>query len=89
VDDHGLGFQIPAGIKDFFVFSVESRPAVCPSKSHIKWTPGAVSRGVTRPDLVTDHSSSSSSEIKNAEAIYLPSHAFSLLDSASRISVHG
>jgi hypothetical protein len=38
--------------------------------------------GVTRPDLVTDHSSPSSAEIKNAEAGYLLPHTSFLLDAS-------
>jgi hypothetical protein len=59
-----LGFdsQPELGI---FLFTA-SRTALGPTQPPIRWVPGALSLGLKRPPRETDHSPSSSAEIKNA-----------------------
>jgi hypothetical protein len=48
-----------------FLFTTVSRTALRPTQPPTLWVPGALSLGVKRPGRQTDHSPSSSAEIKN------------------------
>jgi hypothetical protein len=55
-----------------FLFTTVSRPALRPTQPPIQWVPGALSLGVKRPGHEADHSSPSSTEVKNVK-LYLRS----------------
>jgi hypothetical protein len=54
----------PGGVRNFH-FSMSSRPALGSTQPLIQWVPGALSSGVKRPGREADHSSPTSSEVKN------------------------
>jgi hypothetical protein len=47
------------------IFSSDFRPSLGPTQPHIQWVPRSLSPGVKRLGREADHSSPSSSEIKN------------------------
>jgi hypothetical protein len=49
-----------------FLLTAASRKALGPIQPPIQWVPGALSLGVKRPGRETDHSLSSTAEVKNA-----------------------
>jgi hypothetical protein len=49
--------------------STASRPALVPTQPSVQWVPGALSLGVKQLGREADHSSPSSAEVKNGEAI--------------------
>jgi hypothetical protein len=51
-----------------FLFPTYSIPTLELIQPAIRWTPGALSPGVKRQELEADHSSPSSTEVKNGEA---------------------
>jgi hypothetical protein len=65
--------SIPSRDK-IFLFYVTSRPAVGPTQPPIQCVPGAVSPGVKRQGREADHSSASSAEVKNGDAIPVVPH---------------
>jgi hypothetical protein len=60
-----LGFDSRRGL-EIFLFTTESITALGPTQPPIQWVPGALSLGVKRLGHEADHSSPSSSEVKNA-----------------------
>jgi hypothetical protein len=66
---HGLDGRdsIPSTVK-IFLFSAESRSSLGPNQIPIQWVSGKIFPGVKRPRPETDHSHSSSDEVKNGGA---------------------
>jgi hypothetical protein len=61
----------------FSLLATASRPALGPTQSRNQWVTGALSQGVKRLGRVSDHSSPSSVEVKNAWSyISTPPYAF-------------
>jgi hypothetical protein len=60
-----LGFKSLRGL-GIFLFITVSRTALGPTQLPIQWVPGALSLGVKRLGLETNHSSPCSAEVKNA-----------------------
>jgi hypothetical protein len=61
--------SIPSGGQEIFLFTVVSVPSLGPTQPPIQWVPGALTLGVKRHGLETDHSPSSSVDVKNGEAM--------------------
>jgi hypothetical protein len=59
------GFEFRHGL-EIFLFTTASRPALEPTQPPIHWVPGTLSLGVKRPGREAEHSSPSSTELKNA-----------------------
>jgi hypothetical protein len=53
-----------------FLFSTVSRLALGPTQPPIQWVLGAISLGVKWPEHEADHSTPTSSKVKNGEAIH-------------------
>jgi hypothetical protein len=64
LDDRGLRFDSWRGL-GIFLFTTASRTALRPTHPPIQWVPGALSLEVKRPGRETDHSPSSSDDVKN------------------------
>jgi hypothetical protein len=62
MDGRGSRVRFPAGL-GIFLFTA-SRTALGPTQPPIQWGPGALSLGVKRPGREADHSTPSSTEIK-------------------------
>jgi hypothetical protein len=70
------GFNSRQGLGIFF-FSTASRPALEPIQPPIQWVLGALSPEVKRPGREADHSSPSSTEVKECVALHLrPQYVF-------------
>jgi hypothetical protein len=65
--------QFPTRVRDF-LFSTAFRPALGSTQPPIQWVWEAISPGVKQPGHESDHSPSSSAEVKNREAI--PPHLY-------------
>jgi hypothetical protein len=63
LDDQSFESRQGLGI---FLLTTVCRPALGPTQPPIQWVPGALSLGVKRPRGEADHSSPSSTEVKNA-----------------------
>jgi hypothetical protein len=59
-------FDSGGGGLGIFLFSTMSRPVLRPTQPPIQWVQGFLSLGVKRPVREADHSSPSSTEVKNA-----------------------
>jgi hypothetical protein len=60
-----------AGAGNFSLHHIQ--PALGSIQPPIQWVPGALSLGVKRPELESDHSPPSSAEIKECVELYLNS----------------
>jgi hypothetical protein len=56
---------------EIFPFDTASRPALELTQPPIQWVPGALSLGVKRLESEADHSSPSSTEVKECVELYL------------------
>jgi hypothetical protein len=65
-----LGFDSRPGL-GIFLFTTASRTALGPTQPPIQWVCGVPSLRVKRPGREADHSSSSSSEVKECVELYL------------------
>jgi hypothetical protein len=63
VDDRGVGVRIPVEPRFVYYFK-SSRPALGPIQPPIQWILGSLSLRVKRPGHETDHSTSTSAEVK-------------------------
>jgi hypothetical protein len=63
LDDLGSRVRFLAGL-GIFLFTTASRMALGLTQPPIQWVPGAFSMGVNRPGREVDHSSLSSTEVK-------------------------
>jgi hypothetical protein len=68
---NGLDYRGSGGFNSrrelgIFLFSTASRLPLGPIQPPIRWVPGALSQGVKRLEREADHSSPSSTEVKNA-----------------------
>jgi hypothetical protein len=61
--------SISGMVKRFFLFSINSRPALKPTQPLIQWVPGLLFPGIKRPKREADHIPSSSAEDKDGGAI--------------------
>jgi hypothetical protein len=59
------GVRFPARVGEFFLFATASRSALGPTQPLIQRVPGALSRGLKRPESKTDHPPQSSADVKN------------------------
>jgi hypothetical protein len=64
LDDRGSRVRFRGGGLGNFLFATASRTALGPTQSPIQWVPGALSLGVKRPGREADHSSPSTTEVK-------------------------
>jgi hypothetical protein len=64
LDDRGVGIRVPMGGSKNFYFSMSSTPALGPTQPPMQWVPGALSPRVKRAGRETDHSPSTSGEVK-------------------------
>jgi hypothetical protein len=67
-----LGFDSWWGL-GIFLFTTMSRMDLEPTQPPIQWVPGALSLGAKRPGRETDHSTPSSSKVKELVELYLHS----------------
>jgi hypothetical protein len=61
LDGRRVGVRVPVGAR---IFSTSSRPVLGPIQPPILWVPRALSLEVKRPGRETDHSPSTSAEVK-------------------------
>jgi hypothetical protein len=55
--------------QDILLFSTAFTPPLVPTQPPFQWAPGSLSPGVKRPGREADHSSPSSTELKNGGAV--------------------
>jgi hypothetical protein len=61
LDDGGVGVRVPVGTR---IFSTSSRPALESTQPPIEWVLGAISPGVKRRWRESNHSPSTTAEVK-------------------------
>jgi hypothetical protein len=64
LDDRGSRVRFPSGL-GIFLFTTASRTDLGPTQPPVQWLPGALSLGRKRPGRESDHSPSSSAEVKD------------------------